>query len=321
MTARVPLRLETGRLLLRQFEDGDWRDLHAYYGDAAATRFTFGHALGEGETWRVMCGMLGHWQLRGYGPYALQRKTDGRVLGTVGFWFPNDWPEPEIKWGLAASYHGQGYAAEAARAVLAAGHRYLSEIRLISLIHVDNAASIRFGIMPFTPFHLGPGMLIKAVLRGSFSLVLFGWAQILIDLQPLVVLLRGEGHLHGLSHTLAGALLIAPVCAVSGRWLTARALQARWLELSRAEREWLGLQSIPGWGVALTSSLIGTVSHVAIDAVIHADLQPFYPWTLSNPALGAWHADQLHAFCIASGAVGLGVFGATQWLLLRRLRR
>ena len=143
MKLKVPAQLETGRLLLRQFEEEDWRDLHAYYGDVSATRFTYGQALGEGDTWRIMCGMLGHWQLRGYGPYALQRKADGRVLGTVGFWYPNDWPEPEIKWGLAAAYQGQGYAAEAARAVLATGHRCLPDIRLISLIHVDNVASIR----------------------------------------------------------------------------------------------------------------------------------------------------------------------------------
>ncbi len=143
MKSKMPLRLESERLLLRQFEDDDWRDLHEYYGDASATRYTFGHALGEGDTWRVMCGMLGHWQLRGYGPYALEHKESGRVLGTVGFWYPNDWPEPEIKWGLAARYHGQGYAAEAARGVLAAGSRHMPGIRPISMIHVDNTASIR----------------------------------------------------------------------------------------------------------------------------------------------------------------------------------
>ncbi len=40
--------------------------------------------------------------------------------------------------------------------------------------------------MPFTPFHMGPGLLIKAVLQGAFSLMVFGWAQIVMDIQPLV---------------------------------------------------------------------------------------------------------------------------------------
>lgn len=53
--------------------------------------------------------------------------------------------------------------------------------------------------MPFTPFHMGPGIAIKAVLRGSFGLMVFGWTQILMDIQPLIVLISGQGQLHGFS--------------------------------------------------------------------------------------------------------------------------
>ena len=63
----------------------------------------------------------GHWQIHGYGPYAVEDKSSARVLGTVGFWYPNDWPSPEIKWALAPEYWGQGYASEAAPAVLTLG--------------------------------------------------------------------------------------------------------------------------------------------------------------------------------------------------------
>jgi hypothetical protein len=52
--------------------------------------------------------------------------------------------------------------------------------------------------MPFTPIHMGPGILIKSLLQGSFSLMVFGWTQIVMDIQPLIVLISGEGHLHGL---------------------------------------------------------------------------------------------------------------------------
>ena len=41
--------------------------------------------------------------------------------------------------------------------------------------------------MPFTPFHMGPGILIKSLLQGAFSLMVFGWAQIVMDIQPLFV--------------------------------------------------------------------------------------------------------------------------------------
>ena len=104
--------------------------------------FTHGRALSEGETWRVMCSMIGHWQLRGYGPYAVCDKSVGRVMGTVGFWYPNDWPEPEIKWGLARDCWGKGYASEAAQRVLEAGWECLPDIRLISLINPQNRGSV-----------------------------------------------------------------------------------------------------------------------------------------------------------------------------------
>jgi RimJ/RimL family protein N-acetyltransferase len=141
MTFLVPQQLESERLLLRQFEHRDWQDLHQYFSDEKAMLFTHGHALSEGETWRVMCSMIGHWQVRGYGPYAVEEKTSARVIGTVGFWYPNDWPSPEIKWGLASHYWGQGYATEAARLVHATGREHLPDIAFISLIHDDNRAS------------------------------------------------------------------------------------------------------------------------------------------------------------------------------------
>jgi RimJ/RimL family protein N-acetyltransferase len=146
MKFRVPEQLETDRLLLRQFLEPDWRELHAYYSDEAATKYTFGRALTEGESWRTMCGMIGHWQVRGYGPYALEEKGTGKLLGPVGFWYPNDWPEPEIKWGLARKHWGKGFAREAAAAVLAAAHEHLPELRLISLISTGNEASMKLAL-------------------------------------------------------------------------------------------------------------------------------------------------------------------------------
>lgn len=142
MNYLVPEFLDTERLTLRPFRDNDWQALHAYYGSSEATRFTVGHAFTEGETWRAMCSMVGHWQIRGYGPYALEEKQTGRLLGTAGFWYPNDWPEPEIKWALAPEHWGKGYASEAARAIQSAAHAYIPDTQLISFIHADNRASI-----------------------------------------------------------------------------------------------------------------------------------------------------------------------------------
>jgi len=128
--------------MLRAFQEGDWRDLYAYYSDPECTRYTVGKPLSEAGTWQVLAAMTGHWQMRGYGPYAVVERNTGRVLGPVGLWYPLGWPEPEIKWALARDYWGRGYAVEAARAVRRMAGEMLPEIRLISLIQVDNRASI-----------------------------------------------------------------------------------------------------------------------------------------------------------------------------------
>lgn len=142
----VPLQLETSRLLLRQLVHEDWPSLHEHYSDPECTRFTFGRALSAGESWRAMASMVGHWQLRGYGPYALALKSSPAVVGVCGLWFPGDWPEPEIKWALRRGYWGKGYAAEAARAVQLMAASHFTNEPPISFIDARNSASINLAL-------------------------------------------------------------------------------------------------------------------------------------------------------------------------------
>lgn len=156
--------------------------------------------------------------------------------------------------------------------------------------------------MPFTPLHMGPGIVVKAILQGTFSLMVFGWAQILIDLQPLFVMITGEGHLHGFSHTYIGATVIAILSALTGKYLS-----EVWLSI-------LGLNQhqaiVIKWPVAFLSAFIGTFSHVLLDSIMHADVQPFFPATTYNPLLRLITVDALHKFCLYSGLAGGAVYFA-----------
>jgi RimJ/RimL family protein N-acetyltransferase len=142
MRFSIPEQIETKRLILRTFQESDWQDLHAYYSDPVCTQYTVGKPLTEGGTWRILAGMIGHWQMRGYGPYAVVERNSGRVVGPVGLWYPVDWPEPEIKWALVREYWGRGYACEAATAVNKMAIEMLPEIQLISFINGENLPSI-----------------------------------------------------------------------------------------------------------------------------------------------------------------------------------
>ena len=146
MNFLIPEKIETKRLILRTFKEDDWVDLHTLYSDPVCTQYTIQRTLTEGESWRTLATMIGHWQIRGYGPYAVEDKVSGKVLGPVGLWYPYDWPGPEIKWALSRAYWGLGYASEAARAVKKIAANYMPETSLISLIFADNVASINLAI-------------------------------------------------------------------------------------------------------------------------------------------------------------------------------
>ncbi len=152
--------------------------------------------------------------------------------------------------------------------------------------------------MPFTPVHMGPGMLVKSVLQDRFSLMMFGWSQIAIDVQPMYVMLRGEGHLHGFTHSYLGALLVAMISALTGKHLAAFGLKL----FDMAD-------DLPiSWGVAILSALVGTLSHVFIDSIMHADLQPYAPYSLANPMLQYISVANLHMWCFGAGVIGFFVY-------------
>ena len=160
--------------------------------------------------------------------------------------------------------------------------------------------------MPFTPFHMGPGILIKALLQGSFSLMVFGWAQIVMDIQPLLVMITGAGHLHGFSHTYIGAGLLGLFAALTGKYLAEIALRVMAISSQ-------GHPITIGWRLAISSALIGTFSHVLLDAIMHDDLHPYYPISDANPLLH-WLSDpQIYALCLVTATIGALLYFGIQW--------
>lgn len=143
MTFSTPIEIPTDRLLLRQFRSEDWEDMFHYYSDPVATQFTTKRVLNESECWQKIATSIGHWQIHGYGPYAIESKATHRVMGITGPWYPIDWPSPEIKWALAKDCWGNGFATEAVKAVQKMTRTYLPEIHFISFIDGRNEPSIK----------------------------------------------------------------------------------------------------------------------------------------------------------------------------------
>lgn len=135
-------RLETDRLILRQPELSDFEPLCALMTDETVTRF-IGGVQEPALVWRNLCGIVGHWALRGYGFFSVIEKESGRWLGRVGPWYPHGWPQPEIGWSLNRDSWGKGYATEAASACMDFAVDVLGWSDVVHLIDADNAASQR----------------------------------------------------------------------------------------------------------------------------------------------------------------------------------
>ena len=111
---RAPAEHETERLRLRLFRESDLDAYAAMMADPEVCRYLGdGKPLDRANAWRSMAVMLGHWQLRGYGFWALA---------------PHAW--------------GKGYATEVGRAALQVAFAQGAQ-KVCSVILPDNQRSIR----------------------------------------------------------------------------------------------------------------------------------------------------------------------------------
>lgn len=131
--------IETDRLILRRPEP---KDAEAEIDFLMSQRSVgIGGPLSRELAWRSFATILGHWEMRGYGFFAVEDKEGGAYLGRVGPWFPEGWPEPEIGWSVVAAGEGRGVAREAAVATRRYAYETLGWTTAISLIDVDNTRS------------------------------------------------------------------------------------------------------------------------------------------------------------------------------------
>lgn len=138
----VPETIATDRLILRLPAADDVAAYAAMLADPEVNRFIGGAELARpGMAFRALGWLIGHWHLRGYGPWLVTERSSGVLVGRIGGYFPLEWPAPEITWTLARPFWGQGYAREAALAARTAVLEHLAPHRLVSLVATENERS------------------------------------------------------------------------------------------------------------------------------------------------------------------------------------
>jgi RimJ/RimL family protein N-acetyltransferase len=141
--------VETERLILRGHRLDDFEPLAAMWGDPVVTRFIGGKPSARPESWGRLLIYGGHWNMLGFGYWAVELKDGAKYVGDIGF---ADWQRdmtpaldgmPEGGWVFSPAAHGQGIASEAVQAALGWMDKHAVGRTTTCIIGVENAASIR----------------------------------------------------------------------------------------------------------------------------------------------------------------------------------
>jgi RimJ/RimL family protein N-acetyltransferase len=141
--------IETERLVLRAWAKDDFRPYHLILQHPEVHRHFGPQPMGAEDCWRRLAASVGSWAMLGFGGWAVERKTDGKLIASVALF--NAWrdiepefgEEPEMGWIFAAETHGQGLASEACRAVLDWAETNLDPIPIWAIIAPENEPSIK----------------------------------------------------------------------------------------------------------------------------------------------------------------------------------
>jgi RimJ/RimL family protein N-acetyltransferase len=135
--------LFTERLHLRPFRADDF-DAHAeIVADPEVMRYIHDGPLSRVEAWWQIARYLGHWQLQGYGMWAVVERPTERLVGHIGFLNPGGGEGFELGWALARGAWGKGYALEGTRAALRHAFTVLNRDHVLAVIRGENDRSIR----------------------------------------------------------------------------------------------------------------------------------------------------------------------------------
>ena len=139
----VPV-FRTPRLVLRAPSLADWPAYRDVFTSDRAVHMD--GPFGEDGAWADFCEGVAGWLLRGAGMWTVTLAGSDAALGWIYLWQQKGDPEPELGWVLVEGAEGQGFASEAARAVLPHAVARFGAGGFVSYIAVENHASARLAI-------------------------------------------------------------------------------------------------------------------------------------------------------------------------------
>ncbi len=134
------IHLKTERLIFRQWKEDDFLEIAQFFSKEENARFV-GGVKNKEDSWRLMATYIGHYELLGYSYLALEKASSRKLVGTVGLWNSEPWPEPELGYWLLPHAQGKGFGIEAGNAVKDFALNELKFESLVSYISSENEPS------------------------------------------------------------------------------------------------------------------------------------------------------------------------------------
>lgn len=165
--------LRTARLLLREFRESDFEDVHEYARDPKVARFMDWGPNAEAETREFMDRMLGdqaRWPREGVN-LAVEHVGDRKLIGSIRLSVTDAKNQTgDIGYSLNSGYWRRGLCTEAARALLMVAFGTLGLHRIWAECDLENRAS--YGVMEKLGMrregHIRQGKFIKGQWRDRF---------------------------------------------------------------------------------------------------------------------------------------------------------
>jgi RimJ/RimL family protein N-acetyltransferase len=140
--------IQTERLVLRHLRPSDIGYFAEAHGDEEIMRH-LGGPISREDAWRRALTGAGFWSVLGIGLWAVERRSDERTIGHIGFFdFQRDMApsiagEPEMGWIFGREGQGQGFASEAGAAALDWFDRAIGRRSIPAIIDIENQPSMR----------------------------------------------------------------------------------------------------------------------------------------------------------------------------------
>ena len=141
---RIPWQIaETKRCIIREMIEEDLDAVYEVYAAPSITKYMEGlYENREEELEYTRSYIQNAYTFWGYGTWVIEKKTDHKIIGRVGFNLRDGYEEPELGFVIMEKEQKKGYALECCEAVLKVGKEEYEFEQIQALIKEGNEASV-----------------------------------------------------------------------------------------------------------------------------------------------------------------------------------